>query len=283
MPVCPSCAENISAADTQCPYCGEKLGARAARATQNQEARPARSSNGTLFIVLAAAGLGGLVMCGGILAALLLPAVQQTREAARRTQCKNNLKQIGLALHNYHSTYNMFPAAHLNSLEGTPKLSWRVSILPFIGEANRYNNYQFNDPWDSPHNLSLQAPLPLAYACPSHSAPGTINTAYVTITGSHSVLGDGKCHAIPDITDGTSNTVMVVEATQLGIPWSQPKDIDEKTFTRVGDPNGMSSNHVGGVHVLLADGSVRFISNNVDPKIMKQLITRDGGEEIGDF
>src|SRR6187200_2395721 len=100
-----------------------------------------------------------------ILIALLLPAVQQAREAARRTQCKNNLKQIGLALHNYHDTYMLFPAAHLDDLQGKPKLSWRVSILPYMDEAPRFNRYNFSDTWDGASNAALLAPAPRTYLC----------------------------------------------------------------------------------------------------------------------
>ncbi len=125
--------------------------------------------------------------------------------------------------------------------------------------------------------------MPLVYGCPSHSTPGSTSTAYATITGSNTVLGDGKCVSLREITDGTSNTVMVVEACELNIPWMKPQDIDAATVQGVGDPNGASSKHIGGTHVLLADGSVRFVSNNINPKNYQALITRNGGEQISDF
>lgn len=282
MPRCPSCDEKVSVNDSECPHCGEELEPRGPRKGGPKKGKLKSKSKGSPIVVILAVACGGLLMCGGVMAALLLPAVQQAREAARRTQCKNNLKQIGLAMHNYHDTFNLFPAAYLNDEQGQPRISWRVSILPYMDEAPRYNRYVMSEAWDGPTNSMLLQPAPRAYICPSVPVTGP-NTCYATITGEKSLLGAGKCHRIMDVTDGTSNTLMVVEACRMNIPWMKPQDIDANTFTRIGDPNGVSSFHIGGVHVLLADGSVRFVSNNVDPGLVQKLITRNGDEVIPDF
>lgn len=107
-----------------------------------------------------------------------------------------------------------------------------------------------------------------------------INTCYATIVGPKSVLGANKCIKIPEITDGTSNTLLVAEACMLGIPWMKPQDIDAATLTAIGDPAGVSSFHRAGVHMLMGDGSVRFVSSASDPSILNALMTRDGGEPI---
>ena len=287
MPRCPSCDEKVSASETECPHCGEILDDVAPRKASTKKGKgKAKSANNTTLILTIVGVFGLLFVCGGliILPALLLPAVQQAREAARRTQCKNNLKQIGLALHNYHDTYVLFPAAHLNDEQGKPKLSWRVSILPYMDQSPRFQMYNFTDTWDGPSNAALLLPTPQAYVCPSYnSPPGSGSTCYLTITGDHTVLGAGKCVPIREISDGTSNTLMVVEACQLNIPWMKPQDIDETSVGAVGDPNGISSKHVGGAHVLFADGSVRFLSNNTSPLVIQALITRDGQETVGEF
>lgn len=273
MPRCPSCDELVPANKSECPHCGEALEPRASKGPM---------STATIVAIVLGVGCVGLMMCGGILLALLLPAVQQAREAARRTQCKNNLKQIGLAIHNYADTFNVLPAAHLNDSDGMPTLSWRVSVLPFLDEVPRFNRYAFNEAWDSAANAVLANPAPRVYVCPSVAKPG-VNTCYGTIVGDHTILGDGKCISFKDVSDGTSNTIMVVEACQLNIPWMKPQDLGENSVTRVGDPQGIWSPHFGGVNVLLGDGSVRFISTEINPATLQALITRDGQEQLQQF
>ncbi len=89
--------------------------------------------------------------------------------------------------------------------------------------------------------------------------------------------------SIADITDGTSNTMLIGEASHAGIPWMKPDDVDIKTHPSVGDRQGFSSDHAGGVHVLMADGAVRFLSQSINAQTLQALFTRDGAERIGDF
>jgi hypothetical protein len=279
---CPKCNEKVSANDDECPACGEDLTAQTPRKKQVSHKGIGNLSVGATIGLVLAIGFGMLFVCGGVLTALMLPAVQQAREAARRTMCKNNLKQIGLAMHNYHDVFSLLPAAHLNDDDGKPRLSWRVSILPYVDQGVIYNQYQFNEAWDGPNNTRLTQTTIPAYNCPSNPVIGNL-TCYATITGDQSMLASGTCVGIRDVPDGTSNTVMVVEACGLNIPWGKPQDIDAATMTKIGSPNSVSSKHVGGAHILLGDGSVRFISANMDPKIMKALITRNGGEPPQDY
>lgn len=278
MPRCPSCDEKVSAQDDECPHCGEELRASASERGPKKGKKKNKSDSSVLVILLVAIG-GGVLMCGGILAALAIPAFSQAREAARRAQCMNNLKQIGLALHNYHDNYKVFPAAHLNDSQGQPKLSWRVSILPYLDEAPRFQRYVFDETWDGPSNSQLLNPMPVTYACPAFQVKGP-NTCYATITGENTVLGAGQCISIVQVLDGTSNTLMVVEACQTNIPWMKPQDLDAKSNPRIGDPNGLSSNHAQGVNVLMTDGSVRRMSKETDPVTIQQLTTRNGGEAV---
>jgi hypothetical protein len=97
------------------------------------------------------------------------------------------------------------------------------------------------------------------------------------------VLGAGKCRSINEIVDGTSNTLMVVEACQLNVPWMEPRDLKESEVTQIGTADGVSSKHVGGAQAALADGSVRFVSSKTDSRTVKSLITIDGGETLSDF
>src|SRR4249919_3311122 len=104
-----------------------------------------------------------------VLIALLLPAVQAAREAARRAQCVNNLKQIGLAMHNYHDVKNGLPPSAIVDKQGKPLLSWRVAILPYIEQQPLYDKFKLDEPWDSPNNKDLIQYMPSIYMCPSRA------------------------------------------------------------------------------------------------------------------
>lgn len=286
-----------------------------------------------------------------ILIALLLPAVQQAREAARRTSCKNNLKQIGLAIHNYHDTYTVFPNANaggmnFSTLSGA---SLFASILPYIEQAAGYNYYDFNLANSAPYNQEVSGQLIDVFWCPSAAmrrqvpgcdqdsgrAPGTyaVNIGSVdynqywsfipgtprpnlngAIVYTDSVAGKT---AMRDFTDGTTNTLLIGE-TAYNLPdylfsssadctdqprysftyWANPFPGSTACTTEyafnpkdiagdgVFDPNwtrSFRSEHVGGVQFLLTDGSVHFISENIDKNVLDALATRNGGEVVGAF
>jgi prepilin-type processing-associated H-X9-DG protein len=214
-----------------------------------------------------------------ILIALLLPAVQAAREAARRTQCRNNLKQIGLALHNYHDVHGSFPPAYTVDSQGRPLLSWRVLILPHIERGQLYQQFHLDEPWDSPHNMTLAAMIPETYRCPSDPAALPNGTTYVGISGAGTIFPGDRAIGLLDITDGTANTAMVTEVQSSTIVWTKPEDLVPGA-SLIG-PGGYSSYHPGGVNLLFADGSVRFISVNVDRVVLRALMTIAGGEPVG--
>ena len=162
--------------------------------------------------------------------------------------------------------------------------SWRVLILPDLGEQALYDDYNLSEPWDGPNNSRLLAQMPAVYNCPSHAGvPGNTTTAYAAVFGEHCVFRGAEPVKIKDITDGTSNTLVVVEASKAGIPWMKPEDIDITLHPAPGDPSGFSSDHAGGFQGLLGDGSVRFLSQNMSQQVLNALFTRDGGEPVGSF
>ncbi|QDT55771.1 putative major pilin subunit [Caulifigura coniformis] len=315
-----------------------------------------------------------------ILIALLLPAVQQAREAARRTQCRNNLKQIGLALHNYMSTYNeVLPNAGGPGVGYLNDHSPLARLLPFLDQANLQNLIDWNIQMGHPGSGILPEALrPIAatsiptYLCPSMAGnPVTDITqqsvTYKTAGASYGMVhgngldsafhagsnpGNGLCWAnakilIRDITDGTSNTIAFVEAVVGPGSNATPPAASEKADPRLWRANGSASNaatgqnqgydaiasaiggwtggkntmwlrgsvpngpvmapiltpnskipdfgsgsakavasrsfHSGGVSVLLCDGSVRFVSDNIDRNTWHALLSRSGGEVVGEF
>jgi prepilin-type processing-associated H-X9-DG protein len=213
-----------------------------------------------------------------VLVALLLPAVQSAREAARRAQCTNNLKRIGLALHNCHDANNAFPRPTITDKQGKPLLSWRVAILPYLDQNGLYGRFKLDEPWNSPHNQALLKEMPLTYACPSRARVEPFTTNYQVFTGNGALFESGRDVSIADITDGTSSTLMVVEADK-DVPWTKPDDLafDPGPTSSL---SGAGSSHPLGFNGLLADGSVRFFKSTIRPSLIRSMITRAGGEVV---
>jgi prepilin-type processing-associated H-X9-DG protein len=218
-----------------------------------------------------------------VLIALLLPAVQAAREAARRSQCVNNMKQMGLAFHNFHDANGGFPASAIVDKDGKPLLSWRVAILPFIEQQELYNKFKLDEPWDSPNNKALIAQMPNIYACPSSTVPpGQGLTTYKVFNGPGALLDEAQPTGINQITDGTSNTILVVESSSDPVPWTKPEDLPFAIAAQPQAPGalGIGSKHPGGFNALMADGSVKFIKLTVNRFVLQALITKAGGEVI---
>ncbi len=211
---------------------------------------------------------------------LLTPtAVSSARAAARRAQSVNNLKQIGLACFNYQSANNNFPAAVLRGgKDKSIPYSWRVAILPYIEQQELYNQYNFDEPWDGPNNRKLIDKMPVIYAHPGAdgSPSSRSHTTYFVFTGPSTAVGAGDEPQIQKITDGTSNTIMAVEAKRE-IPWTKPEDIP---FDPKAPLPGLGGFTPDGFNALFADGSVRYIKKSINPSVLKALITRDGGEVV---
>ena len=302
-----------------------------------------------------------------ILIALLLPAVQQAREAARRTQCKNNLHQLGLALHNYHDVHNQFPLTPFNT--GTvPGPTWSeaskgtylIRLLPFIEQSALFNALNFSNtgtPWNLPNFEAQVDPSGKlyrkytisGYQCPSEPSGhiGHSNkTNYAMSMGNQEMPSGSGCTqyltnvvGIPteghgntfdssrvsgiisrvnwsanfrDITDGTTNTIAMGEIRpncsdhtvngwfHFNAPWvattgpinypqecygdPPPKTVNACTkLNNWGTSQGFKSVHVGGAQFALCDGSVRFISENIDYVTYQRLGDRRDGQTIGDF
>jgi len=224
--------------------------------------------------------VGSTFVVFGVLIALLLPAVQAAREAARRAQCVNNLKQLALAMHNYHDTFNSFPPQATTDADGKPLLSWRVLLLPFLEQSALYDQFHLDEPWDSPANRPLADQMPQLFRCPSEpvNAPGL--THYEAIAGPSTLFpapGESRRPIrLSDVIDGTSNTIAFVEAARP-VVWTAPDDVSADTSDPFG---GLGSRHPGGVNAALADGSIRFIKSSINPAVLRALITRNGGEVI---
>ncbi len=264
-----------------------------------------------------------------ILIALLVPGVQQVREAARRNSCQNNLKQIGVALYNYYDAYEVFPpgwvSARVAGAGNNNYFAWSAFLLPYLDQQTLYNQFDFSVDIDEGDNASpVGAALPV-FRCSSDTA-GEVYTSkrsgvkygvsnYPGCAGILlcSVLGDGfftlnGSRRTSDVTDGLSNTLAVGERIGIQLPevvpvWAGVYDtrfIGMNFWVVLGytqipinsdwvPEHCFSSTHEGGANFLLADGSVRFINENVNSGtfaqhgIYQNLSTIADGHVIGDY
>jgi len=244
-----------------------------------------RVSEGIEFVQHQTFPGGSIGASAPISVALLLPAVQAAREAARRTQSMNNMKRILLACHNYHDVFNGLPPAYNVDEEKKPLLSWRVHILPFVEQQQLYDQFHLDEPWDSEHNKKLIAQMPPVYRSPRSAADPTMTT-YLTPRSETSAFapdpnlkaGDRRGNNFAKILDGTSNTIAVVEVDDdHAVIWTKPDDYE---YTDE-DPLQALRNTWRNVFLAgMCDGSVQAISSTINPDVLKALFTRNGGEAV---
>ena len=214
-----------------------------------------------------------------VLVAFLLPATRRGRPAANRTQCKNNLKQIALALHNYFDSYEALPPAYTVDANGKPLHSWRTLILPYLEQQELYKRIDLSKPWNDPANTkAFETELDI-FRCPSAVMPPN-QTTYMAIVSPNGCFRPGESTRFSDITDGTSNTLMVIEvAPEHAVPWMAPQDADEQLVLSFGPDSKLA--HTGGTQAALVDGSVRFLSDNIPTEVRRALISIAGDDNDG--
>ena len=278
---CPYCSTTTEVADQYlgqtgpCKSCGKSI--TIPMASEKVAPTPTPDSGksiGCTLLVITAVTLGVLVVGGALLAAFLLPAVNSARESARRVQCSNNLQQLSLAMNNYHAAHGTFPPAYLADEDGNPAHSWRVLILPFIGEDALYEQYSFDEPWDGPNNQLLSAQMPSQFNCPADDAVQPYVTNYFVVVGDETMFPGNKAMKMADITDGTSKTLMLVEVPDNEIHWLEPRDIEAIEMINQATP----TTHPGGFNAALADGSVQFISTDSAAQTLPAMSTAAGND-----
>lgn len=193
----------------------------------------------------------------------------QAGEARDRVKDRNNLKQIGLALHNYYDTFRSLPPAQG---KGTG-LSWRVHILPYVEQAPLYQQFKLDEPWNSPHNMRLVNQMPDVFRRPgSNAGPG--KTTYLGVAGPGGMMENGGGKRFQDVTDGLSNTAMVVEVEDhAAVIWTQPDEYE----INPNDPKQDLGGWNGGFHALYGDGSVRFLAKNMNAQTLLDILQRNDG------
>ncbi len=241
--------------------------------------------------------------------AIFVPAMIEARQAALRLESMRKLKRLVYAMHLYHDKHHHFPPAVVMGPDGKTPHSWRVALLPYLDENELYKEYRLDEPWDSEHNKKVLEKMPTVFKNPNENRPGYY-TSYLAVVGPNTVFAkptrnaagalggefgissglDGEIgfNSRPEgkqepfagvrlrgITDGTSNTIAIVEARRE-IPWTKPEDIP---FNGVKLPE-LGGFYAGGFNVALCDGSARFLPNQLDPKTLKYLFLINDGNLV---
>ena len=228
------------------------------------------------------------VLLGGCVLACLLP-IQHVHEPARRAQCVNNLKQIVLALRNYHNVHGSFPPAFVPDEQGRPMHSWRVLLLQFIEQEALYDQYDFSEPWDGPNNRKLLSQIPPAYMCPSEPRVGGragTSTSYLAVVGPRTAWPGASGRKLAEIPDGPWNTILLIEKHGSGISWMEPRDMSfDEALAQLSadDPSVLGPHHsenfffeyYGGCNVALADTVVHYVRRRCSRELWAALLTID--------
>ncbi|MEX0867581.1 MAG: DUF1559 domain-containing protein [Pirellulales bacterium] len=285
---CPHCGHPTRVAEVHagrtgpCAACGQAITLPTLDESRRQGRQVRRGSPAALLLMVGGVGFIGLLMIA-LLLALLAPLRGTSHAQARIRESQNNLRQIALALHNYHATYNSLPPAYVADAEGNPLHSWRVLLLPCLDRDDLYSRYDFDEPWDGPNNRLLLAEMPAVYRSPS-DLEGSDGVGYAVVVGDRTLFPPGgEAVAFAQVRDGLSNTIMVVEVHDSGVAWLEPADLEFDSMAMVVNDyvdNGIASGESGAANIALADGEVRELRVNTPPDSIRAALTRDGGEFI---
>jgi hypothetical protein len=252
-----------------------------------------RTSGQGLAICGMITGVLGIALIGpAVLIALLIPAVQKVREAANRiqkqTQSKKNLTEVGLAIHNFAATTGRLPLAYTSSADGKSLLSWRVQILPYLGQDALYKQFKLDEPWDSPTNKALIAHMPDVYKSLNQDVDEVLKgmTRFRVFVGPGTALdkssdsppnGPLRGARLPaDFPDGTDKTLLVAEALEP-VEWTKPEGLSLDTPNLkdlVFGPNSKQFN------CIQADGNAIVVPDLIDERTLRNFITRNDGQPV---
>ena len=216
-------------------------------------------------------------------APLIAQATTEMRENAGRSQCSNLIRQLVLSFHNYHDINGKFPPPFTVDADGKPLHSWRILVLPYLEQNELYKQIRLDEPWDSEHNKQFHDKMPWVFKCSTNTLGNPQrDTVYCMVVGKDMIgVPDGKGIRVVQITDGTSNTMLIAER-KTPVCWMEPVDIlQEHAYLGVNKHEfGIGSEHSGGANTGFADGSSRFIKDDIDLKILKAILTKAGGESV---
>jgi hypothetical protein len=253
-------------------------------------------ATGAFFAILAKKHeLRGLGLCivGGMLGMFALCfsifAIEPVAPHAARARSQFNLKQIALGMHNYNDEHNRLPPVAIRDSSGTPLLSWRVAILPYVEEENLYKRFHLDEPWDSPHNMELLRLMPKIYYAPAQAQGQTQGLTYYRVFVGPGTAFERDDLAIPkDFPDGCSNTFLITEAGEP-VPWTKPEELEYRPDRPLPPLGGIFHNYGwlarrrgwnNGFNAVTADAWARWFPRDTPEATIRAYITRNGGEKI---
>jgi hypothetical protein len=264
---CPRCGEHALGVSDEglCLRCGRPVTEPLPPAVQAN----ARVGAGVVLMVL----LVVLLLGAGGATAIVVPVVATARSEAQRAQSEGHLKMLAIAIHHYHDEWGQFPPAVVKDAQGKPLYSGRVLLLPYLEQQSLYDAWNLSQPWDSPQNLPLARTTLEYFHDPSAGKGRLSQTDYLFITGRGTIFEDGPPIHLYDVTDGSSNTIMMVEVKQSGISWAEPRDLNVSKLTSLPPGNRPSGNLVA-----FADGHTNLIPPGVSLPDLQAATTRNEGD-----
>lgn len=296
---CPHCGERTKVDDQYCGLsgpcfnCGKTIVVPLPESGALGPITPSRGGDARrrpwrIVLVVIGAGVLAAVASLTFIVGVAAPGVQSIRHASHRRECAANLKKIGQALERYHQQHGTYPPAYTVDADGKPLHSWRTLILPQLGYESLYRQFRLSEPHDSPHNQALQARMPPVYGCAADPDSRTaLETSYMVVVGPRTLFpADGRGLKYDEVNwDPRGLTLLVVEVAESGVTWTAPEDLSAEQLRMVVNPSknattAIRSKHAEGAHVLLADGSVRFLSDLTPMELIAGIVTRDGRETL---
>jgi Protein of unknown function (DUF1559) len=297
---CPYCmhktlvSEQLSGQSGPCVECGKQVTIPASPAARRTDISPAEDAHRPPVVVeIRPRRVPRWLTRGAIYAAvavpiivvivwMLKPTVLQLKTQRDVTVCKQNLMRIAKALNSYAADHGTYPPAVTYGPGGVPMHSWRVLLLPYLGEKKMFESYDMSKPWNASENSHMQSQIPAVYLSPASTTVALGESSYMLITGKGTLFPPGKPPMSPQaIPDGAANTILVVETNNRATAWTEPIDLDfGRLASGIGMLGGIGGSHKQGATAVLADGQPIWLPMDLPKSVIDGLVTPAGGEAI---
>ena len=281
---CPHCGKQTTVADQYagqsgpCAGCGKPVtvpfSSSPAYSGPTSSGAGAAAGMGTVMLVIGIMLVGGLLLCGGVVALIAIPGIGGARMAAQRMNSQNNLKHLGIAVHNYHDRYGELPPAIVKDATGKPLYSGLVLLLPFIEEDALFQQFDKSKAWNEGANANLSKQMVPTLMNPASTDTRAGHCDYMLVGGPNAMLSESGKSTFGNVQDGTSNTIMAVEVGSGSSleSWAQPVTWDPSKPFNGPDPTM--------VNVLFGDGSVRALPKSTSVETLRLISDRQDGQMV---